>query len=351
MLGCSQAGPDIVSEQSHRSVVATLFAAVLFCLSLSGCATNDASEGKSPRARSTAGALTGTPIEGAKSIANGIEQISFDSTALTQAAQWSIATEPLTVAGGVDTDPEYDLTEVWSAVLFSDGAVAAMGRGSKILVFAPDGKPERTIGRAGEGPREFRSDGNLFLISGDTLLIVDRGNRRVNSVTRRGDFVRQIHANAPRRPVTQYMRDSAIAVELDRMSGSRGEAGGMVDVNESRRLAREIPFADSLPSFQQFFVSPNGTLWVLGPTVWGDTGWTATAYNKDGAMIGRLQAPGFARVMAFGDDRVLIRVADADGVVSMRVHRIVAATEQQLPGRWEAPSHAENRGEVLLPEG
>ena len=74
---------------------------------------------------------------------NGIEQISLDNTAFTQTAQWTIASEPPTVAGGPDTDPEYDLTEVWSAVMFSDGAVAPMGRGSKILVLGPVGAIHR----------------------------------------------------------------------------------------------------------------------------------------------------------------------------------------------------------------
>lgn len=389
------------------------------------------------------------PVAGVHDTVDGIERIKFAGDAFSQTAQWTIDSNAITVAGGVDVDPDYDLTGAHQALLFSDGGIVTFASvGAKLLMFSASGKPERTVGRSGKGPGEFTAPHSLVLIRGDSLLVLDAANQRLNWITRQGKFaamkklplremwgatpvglmpngellvdgvggmvgesdadsvtrsqspiqlmtiegpdlgtprtiatvpnfqmlrqetryrgrvekhttvlrytlraqiapwgnsivtgdgasyqfdvrntdgqlVRQVHVGVPRRPVTKDMRDTMISLELKRLEGPKTER--MVDVNESRRLTREAPFSDSVPAFHQAFVSPNGTLWLVDGMALGDTAWSATAFNREGAMIGRVQAPGFAYVMAFGDDRVLLRVEDADGVVSMRVHKLIAA--------------------------
>jgi hypothetical protein len=101
----------------------------------------------------------------------------------------------------------------------------------------------------------------------------------------------------------------------------------MLDPNESRRVAREAPFADSLPPYEGLFVSPNATLWVVDATAPGDTSWSATAFRLDGAIVGRLQVGRAGRPVAYGNDRVVVREEDEDGVVSMKVFRIMPASK------------------------
>jgi len=390
------------------------------------------------------------PITGTRDTVNGIERINFDASAFEQTAQWTLDTSAVTIAGGVNVDPDYDLTDTYTALLFSDGGIATFALvGAKLFMFSASGKPERKVGRMGQGPGEFTSPGAPILLRGDSLLILDSGNKRLNWISRSGKFatmkklpagppfgvtplgilpngellvngggnivgnakgdtversmsaiqlmtiaepalssprtiasvphfqlkrvetkyrgrsdthttvlgftlhaittvwdsslvtgdgatyqldvrnldgqvVRQLHVAVPRRPVTQVMRDTMIARQLKQFEGPQSER--MVDANESRRLARDAPFADSLPAFHQTFVSPNGTLWVVDGMSLNDTTWSATAFNREGVMVGRVHAPGLAFVMAFGDDRVLLRVEDTDGVVSMRVHKLVTAT-------------------------
>ena len=91
------------------------------------------------------------------------------------------------------------------------------------------------------------------------------------------------------------------------------------------RLARESPFADSLPPYSALFVSPAGVLWVVDAIAPTDGGWTATAFRRDGAIVGRLHVPDAAPPVAIDDERVVVRDEDGDGVVTMRVHRIVPA--------------------------
>src|SRR5688572_27871919 len=117
------------------------------------------------------------------------------------------------------------------------------------------------------------------------------------------------------------MRAAQIARELERFESEGSER--LVDAAESRRIAREGPFADSLPPFGQLFVTRDQTLWVVDPVAPGDTVWSATAFRRDGAIIGRLRASGHALPLAFGSDRVVLRTEDEDGVVALRVHRLV----------------------------
>lgn len=123
-----------------------------------------------------------------------------------------------------------------------------------------------------------------------------------------------------RRPVTQAMRDSMIAAELRRFDAPRSEP--LRDLNEAKRVARETPFADSLPNYGRWFVTPNRTLWVVDYRSPTDREATATAFRQDGAIIGRLTWNGSGGFFAFDDDRVVIRQVDDDGVVSFAVHRI-----------------------------
>jgi hypothetical protein len=116
------------------------------------------------------------------------------------------------------------------------------------------------------------------------------------------------------------MRERHTARDLGRLNTPSGE--GLVDRAESERLIREQPFADSLPPYGDFHVVGN-TLWVVDPSVPGDTAWSATAFRRDGAIIGRLHGRGRGTPVAFAPDRVAVRDTDADGGVSVRVHRII----------------------------
>jgi len=117
------------------------------------------------------------------------------------------------------------------------------------------------------------------------------------------------------------MRNSNIALEIRRLREFRGERP--VDINESERLRREMPYADSLPPYGGLFVSPDRTLWITDAVAPGDTVWFATAFSLSGTIVGRLRVSGNTIPVAFGNDRVLLRAEDADGIVSLRLHRII----------------------------
>lgn len=59
-----------------------------------------------------------------------------------------------------------------------------------------------------------------------------------------------------------------------------------------------------------------------------DAAWSATAIRADGAIIGRLRGSGTGRPISFADDRVVIREEDMDGIVTMKIFRLVASAPE-----------------------
>jgi hypothetical protein len=84
---------------------------------------------------------------------------------------------------------------------------------------------------------------------------------------------------------------------------------------------RAAPFADSLPVTAELFVAPDGTLWVLDGHTSQDTSWSATGFRRDGAIVGRLRVDRGGLPVAFGNDRVVVKSTDDDGIVKLAVYK------------------------------
>ena len=182
----------------------------------------------------------------------------------------------------------------------------------------------RYRGRRGESAVVLGFSRRSHVAVWDTLVATSgTEGYRIDLRNPEGRIVSRLEVDRARRPVTKEMQDAYIAARLKPLERTSGER--LVDPEESKRLVRATPFADSLPDYGRFFVTPNRTLWVVDALAPSDTAWTATAFRLDGAVVGRLSAPGAASPIAFGDDRVVLRATDEDDVVSLRVHRIAAA--------------------------
>ena len=373
---------------------------------------------------------------------DGLDVLEHRPDALERAPQFTTAPTPVVVFGGADADPTYDLTWLSNAVLLPDGSIATFSRiGSKLFVFGRDGHPRRIIGRQGQGPGEFMAASGIVPGSGDSLILVDFANRRINwiladrgvvaerplapefhrqlssvagvlgnqlivmssagrlqqgvvgQVTRppasigvlspadgksrliaevpdlstamietryrgrprmtahpvrlgdrvhitvwdalivtasgdsrielrdsNGRVVRRLIIPAVRRPVTAAMRRQIIERELARLRGPNSEP--LIDPAESERLAREAPFADSLPVIGNILVGGDRVMWIVDPAIPGESTWAATGVALDGSIVARVRGSGGVP-MAFGPGRVLLRREDADGVVSLAAYGLV----------------------------
>ena len=155
----------------------------------------------------------------------------------------------------------------------------------------------------------------------DTAIVT--GSGMTYEVTFRNPNGQPLHAIAlhrPRRPVTASIRQASVEAELARLR--RFQMEKPVDPDETERVVRIAVYADSMPAFVGLFATDDRTLWILEPLAAIDSVWSAVAF-KDGRFIARLVGPADAVPIAFGDDRVLVRKADDDGVVTLEIRRIL----------------------------
>ncbi|MEO5826903.1 MAG: hypothetical protein ABIR59_13515 [Gemmatimonadales bacterium] len=142
-----------------------------------------------------------------------------------------------------------------------------------------------------------------------------------------GTVTARLVVETPRRAVTEAMRQAMIARGLEAMEGSGAER--MVDSEESRRMQREMPFADSLPPYQHVWAGDDGLLWVVDAQALADTTWAATAFRVDGAIMARIVSRRFGMPVSFTRGSVMVREVDDDDVVRFAVYRWSAASGTQ----------------------
>jgi hypothetical protein len=103
---------------------------------------------------------------------------------------WSVAPEPSLTIGSFDGPEESQLYRVRGAMRLSDGRIAVGNEGSQeIRYFLPDGSFSHSLGGEGEGPGEFNSV-QLAGRWGDSLVVIDRRQRRISLLHPEEGFVR-----------------------------------------------------------------------------------------------------------------------------------------------------------------
>ena len=90
--------------------------------------------------------------------------------------------EDVMTIGEAAGDPDYQFGQIAGMAVTMDGRIILVDQQAQHLkVFGADGTYERTIGQGGSGPGEFGPGvGPILLGRGDTLIVPDLGNQRVN---------------------------------------------------------------------------------------------------------------------------------------------------------------------------
>jgi hypothetical protein len=95
-------------------------------------------------------------------------------------AHWTLSSSPITKVGTVGNDSTQVLWGVVDAVLLQDRTLVVANGGTQQLRFYTEaGDHLRDAGRRGNGPGEFQSLARLWRLSGDTIAVFDRVQRRV----------------------------------------------------------------------------------------------------------------------------------------------------------------------------
>jgi hypothetical protein len=172
--------------------------------------------------------------------------------ATAQPSRWTISERPVFSVGDAEGDSTRDLLGVTSAARLPNGDIAvANGRYSNIRWYDARGRLLRTIGRRGDGPREFGR--SLFLYAkGDTVVAQDIRNRRWHYIDSRGEFVRTDTLGDRRRGAWLY----------DRTLITRLPDG--IDLTRAMTAIAAAPFVAG-DSIRMGVMSPSGVLWLADP--------------------------------------------------------------------------------------
>lgn len=157
----------------------------------------------------------------------------------------------------------------------------------------------------------------------DSTIVVGSGDGGYALDLRRADGTPtgRIVVERPPRMLHDSERRAWMEGETLRMMSS-GER--RVDRVTAERQAASRPIADTIAAYRRVMASPAGTLWVLDYALPGDSTWSATAFGRHGVIAGRLTSRNTSGLPVwFGDDKVMIREVDNDGLVRYGVYGIV----------------------------
>jgi hypothetical protein len=146
-------------------------------------------------------------------------------------------------------------------------------------------------------------------LSWELQIVTTEGTRRI------------LRFDRPRQAVTDSIFEAYVAGRTRQMRERRGEVPDTLLVRMEADM-RSRPRLDSLPPFSGLHVGPRGTIWLLDWRSAGVGCTCAIALSPEGGLLGRLVLPDQSRIVAFTDDRIILRQEDDDGIVTFAVHRL-----------------------------
>jgi hypothetical protein len=85
---------------------------------------------------------------------------------------------------------------------------------------------------------------------------------------------------------------------------------------------RTAPFPDSLPAHDEIVPDPTGAVWVRDVHHAADSTSSYQVYAKDGTWLGAVALPPRSSLTWVGEDRVLLRRVDENGIEYVALHRL-----------------------------
>jgi hypothetical protein len=97
------------------------------------------------------------------------------------------------------------------------------------------------------------------------------------------------------------------------------------DVSQLAGEMQEEPRLETFPVFSRVEASPDGRIvWAIDYRESADTtGWSATAFDREGRILGRIEEATGDPPVAIGNDRMAFRTEDDLGIATITVRRII----------------------------
>lgn len=277
---------------------------------------------------------------------------------------------PVTIVtefGGSSDDPTRELTRVSGVIRTADGRfVVAIARPLEVRVIDAQGRQLATIGRAGEGPGEFRWRAHLRAWQGDSVLTYSEGSGRWALYGLDGKLAREWRADNVIRAAPRAVLIGA-AFAIDGIGGDAQCHAGVI-----RRLA---PTEGGL---RQVAIAPGNRIWIRdanaqrwqvhdqGGAAMGTIelgGMIPTQFSDDLVVGHRTDEEGFSRVMAIrygsGDIGGSTRTCDAppattssrSGEVKAVLRNAMTAAEAHYAGFGRYPARIQDMAGFEVPDG
>ncbi|MDZ4258063.1 MAG: thioredoxin domain-containing protein [Gemmatimonadales bacterium] len=189
----------------------------------------------------------------------------------------------------------------------------------------PDAETEmlstRYGGQQGREPVEVHWGARTFaVVSGGFVHSVESALAEIVTRDWEGKILRRVRLDLPPRAVTPSMRSVVTARRLAQLDML---VEPVFDVEESRRVIRVAPFADTLRGIDRLLVSPEGVIWVLPVVAPGDTVWQAVGLNSDGTVVGTIGGPANVVPVAIGGGSIVGVTEEPDGSRTLRRWQVV----------------------------
>lgn len=259
-----------------------------------GACGGDASNGNR-----TAGEFAGAIRDSA-----GIEVVENTSAGLWSSDGGWTTSELMTI-GEAAGDPDYQFGQVLGVDALSDGRIVVLdAQAQRLQVYGPDGTYQRSIGGPGNGPGEFSPQAiALFVGTGDTIVVPDMGNQRINAIPPEGEasnFPLRIEQGIPMG--FDMGSDGTLVSQRRAMNFGGGEAptdpndlilaqhydGSIVDTLLTPKRGGTFEMRDGVPRITLFAPEP----------VWATLGGDRLAYASNDAY----------RINIYGPDGTLERI-------------------------------------------
>lgn len=159
---------------------------------------------------------------------------------------------------------------------------------------------------------------------GDALVTVDNGDRTIELRDFDGTLRRSIRFAVPLRPLTQEIRDSALARDARQMEEFQAPEAIKAQFLEQ---SRNQVFADSVAPYDRIFVSRDEGLWLRLNETPADSTTVWHGHDKDGRLAVRLELPRGWALLDVDGVRILVRRSDDLGLGYLEIRRMM------VPGR------------------
>lgn len=236
----------------------------------------------------------------------------------TVVAIWTLSPDPMLEIGVVQGDSNYELDRAVSSLRLADGRIVVSNGGSNELrFFDANGRFLKNVGGHGGGPGEFAWLSRIYRHGRDSIAALDFGPNRLTVFDTEGNFGRQAAASL-------ISGDTIFPLDtwLYRQFWVEGALEPPIRAGV-KRVLEHLRLSDTELPYRFVRVSDKGDLWIREPLASAAArSWHWTVLDSTGRAAALIETPLGFDIHGIGNDYVLGRWRDADGVNFIRLHAL-----------------------------